>query len=184
MRKKPTMPVLAKKYNISYEQLKGLKRKGYDIYNEDDVRKGIKERSRAKIAITKELPEDLKQNLKEADNMNDLLSTLKYRIINAKSAGDFMETKKAAECVKIFLEIDIKNKDLIHIKKIQEQIEKITAAVEMSFNKLHNDMPAQLLGLPTADMQRLLKDWATENKGQLSNAKSEIWEAINNPEEF
>ena len=184
MRKKPTMPTLAKKYNISYEQLKGLKRKGYDIYNEDEVRKGMKERLRAKIAITKELPEDLKQNLKETDNMNDLLSTLKYRIMNAKTAGDFMEIKKAAECVKIFLEIDIKNKDLIHIKKIQEQLEKITAAVVMSYNKLHNDMPAQLLGLAVSDMQRLLKDWATEEKQQLSDAKSEIWKEINNSEEF
>ena len=185
MSKKPTMPVLAKKYNISYEQLKGLKRKGYDIYNEEEVRTGMKERSRAKIAITKELPQDLKQELNNTHDINNLLSTLKDRILNATTNGDFMETKKAAECVKLFVDIDIKNKDLISKKLIEEQMARIAAAVSSATDRWVNDSPAQLHGLETeAEIQIRQRQFQKEILGELSDAESQVWEVINKPDEF
>ena len=190
LKKKPTQTELAAEYGVSRQALNNWKRANVDIFNSKEVylycsqlqRNPLKGTALQKcLELTegvaplssKETPQRTFAQDQVIDNDPDL--SWHEKLKNAKTERQANFYKKMIEAHQKSFEFDVKRGLYTSNEMIEENAIRIGSAVRAMILKLENELPAILVGLNEAEMQKKINKKGCEILTQLGDVKSELY---------
>jgi len=172
---KPTQRQLADKYKVSQYVISKMAQTGIDIYDEDAVEVHIMgQRSRPKSWING-CPWKIAEMREVVEGMSDTELSLREQVEGAKDYDTARTLKMKIDALYKLRQIDIQNREYIHISEITEDWTRIGSASQAAHNKCGSDLPAMLDGLGMAEMEKIINKYMRKIDTELSDSSSELY---------
>lgn len=171
----PTQRQLAEKYYVSQYVISKMMQGGIDIYSEDAVESHIMgQRSRPKSWING-CPWKIKEAQVIVDNISDEELDLMERVKGATSYDVARTLKTQIDAIYKLRQIEIQNREFIHIDEVKEDQTRIGSAMQAAHNKCQADLPAMLEGLSVVEMEKKISEYMRKLDMQLSDSQDELY---------
>jgi hypothetical protein len=172
---KPTQRQLADKYEVSQYVISKMAQTGVDIYDEDAVESHIMgQRSRPKSWING-CPWKISEMRDSVEGMSDVELSLRQQVEGAKDYDTARTLKMKIDALYKLRQIDIQNREYIHISEIKEDWTRIGSATQAAHNKCGSDLPAMLEGLEITTMEKIINKYMRKIDDELADSGSELY---------
>lgn len=176
---KVTLTQLQHDYQISRYVLDKCRIAGVDIYCRESVKaKILSNRSRPPAWVNGcpwDNPGDKKNTAELEKEERDLMD----QVLAATDYDTARTLKTKIDALYKLRQIDIQNRDYIHIDDIKEDMTRIGNGVKAGLLRLQSDFPPMLAGLGESEIQRKVKPKVLELLSQLADETSDLYKPAN-----
>ena len=179
MKEKPkTQNELAILYQVTQPTISKIKKKGYDIQDRDDFRRGMLAQNKRPPAWVNGCPWDDKPEKDPSTDINieDLdMEQLRKDLMNAADYDDARFIKTKIEGLKAFLQLSILERNHLPKDEVISDMRRLSAGVSSGLDGLALELPAVCEGLTAPQMKGKIKPKTEAIKYKLSDGTSEIY---------